>query len=53
MTLIMAIEGPLCCIFDQRAAEQLNHEADRLGLDGISAGGILAWLMDCMDEGLI
>jgi glyceraldehyde-3-phosphate dehydrogenase (ferredoxin) len=45
--------GPLCGIFDQRAAEQLNHEADRLGLDGISAGGILAWLMDCMDEGLI
>jgi glyceraldehyde-3-phosphate dehydrogenase (ferredoxin) len=45
--------GPLCGIFDQRAAERLNHHADRLGFDAISAGGILAWLMDCLDEGLI
>ncbi len=45
--------GPLCGIFDQRAAEQLNHHADRLGFDAISVGGILAWLMDCLDDGLI
>jgi glyceraldehyde-3-phosphate dehydrogenase (ferredoxin) len=45
--------GPLCGIFDQRAAERLNHHADSLGLDAISAGGILAWLMDCLDEGLM
>jgi glyceraldehyde-3-phosphate dehydrogenase (ferredoxin) len=45
--------GPLCGIFDQRAAEQLNHHADRLGFDAISVGGILAWLMDCMDDGPI
>jgi glyceraldehyde-3-phosphate dehydrogenase (ferredoxin) len=45
--------GPLCGIFDQRAAEQLNHHADRLGFDAISAGGILAWLMDCIDDGLL
>ncbi len=45
--------GPLCGIFDQRAAEKLNHHADQLGFDAISVGGILSWLMDCMDEGLI
>ena len=45
--------GPLCGIFDQRAAEQLNHHADCLGFDAISAGGTIAWLMDCLDDGLI
>jgi glyceraldehyde-3-phosphate dehydrogenase (ferredoxin) len=45
--------GPLCGIFDQRAAERLNHHADSMGFDAISAGGILAWLMDCLDDGLI
>jgi len=45
--------GPLCGIFDQRAAEKLNHHADRLGFDAISVGGTLAWLMDCLDDGLI
>jgi glyceraldehyde-3-phosphate dehydrogenase (ferredoxin) len=45
--------GPLCGIFDQRAAERLNHHADRLGFDGISAGGVLAWLMECLDRGLL
>ncbi len=45
--------GPLCGIFDQRAAEQLNHHADALGFDAISVGGVLAWLMDCLDENLI
>lgn len=45
--------GPLCGIFDQRAAEMVNHHADMLGFDAISVGGVLAWLMDCMDEGLV
>ena len=40
--------GPLSGIFDQRAAEQLNHHADMLGFDGISSGGIIAWLMECL-----
>lgn len=43
--------GPLCGIFDQRAAELLNGAADRAGFDGIAVGGILAWLMDCLDSG--
>ena len=45
--------GPLCGIFDQRAAERLNHHADMYGFDGISAGGVLSWLLDCLDQGLV
>lgn len=45
--------GPLCGIFDQRAAEKLNHHCDAMGFDAISCGGVLAWLMDLLDEGLL
>ncbi len=45
--------GPLCGIFDQRAAERLNGRADSAGFDAISVGGVLAWLMECLDEGLL
>ncbi|MDT8394013.1 MAG: aldehyde ferredoxin oxidoreductase N-terminal domain-containing protein [Bacteroidales bacterium] len=45
--------GPLCGIFDQRAAELLNGKADTYGFDAISVGGVLAWLMECMADGLI
>ena len=43
--------GPLVGIFDQRAAEKLNRHADRYGFDAISAGGVLAWLMECLAFG--
>jgi len=43
--------GPLCGIFDQRAAERLNRASDSAGFDAISLGGVLAWLMDCLDSG--
>ncbi|HPD64954.1 MAG TPA: aldehyde ferredoxin oxidoreductase N-terminal domain-containing protein [Bacteroidia bacterium] len=42
--------GPLCGIFDQRAAEQVNHHADSYGFDAISVGGVLSWLMECADK---
>lgn len=45
--------GPLIGIFDQRAAEKVNHHADMYGFDAISVGGVLAWLFECMDEDLI
>jgi len=45
--------GPLCGIFDQRAAEKLNHHCDAKGFDAISGGGVLAWLMDLLDEKLL
>ena len=43
--------GPLCGVFDQRAAERLNRASDAAGFDAISVGGVLAWLMDCLDSG--
>ncbi len=45
--------GPLCGIFDQRAAEQVNQMADSMGFDGISIGGVLSWLMECVHEKLL
>jgi len=45
--------GPLCGIFDQRAAERLNRHADAAGFDAISGGGVLAWLMECLHDGLL
>jgi glyceraldehyde-3-phosphate dehydrogenase (ferredoxin) len=44
--------GPLIGVFDQRVAERVNHHADALGFDGIQIGGVLAWVMDCLDAGL-
>jgi glyceraldehyde-3-phosphate dehydrogenase (ferredoxin) len=45
--------GPQCGIFDQRAAELLNHHADTLGFDAISVGGVLSWLMECLADGSV
>lgn len=45
--------GPLCGVFDQRAAERLNHHADMYGFDAISVGGVLAWLMECLSQGYL
>jgi glyceraldehyde-3-phosphate dehydrogenase (ferredoxin) len=43
--------GPLCGVFDQRAAERLCHHADALGFDAISVGGVVAWMMDMLSAG--
>lgn len=45
--------GPLCGIFDQRAAEQVNRCADSLGFDAISAGGMVSWMFECLTDGSI
>ncbi len=45
--------GPLSGIFDQRAAERVNNHADMLGFDAISVGGVISWLMECLDKKLI
>ncbi len=45
--------GPLSGIFDQRAAEMLNHRADMYGFDAISVGGTLSWMMECLSDGLV
>jgi len=38
----------LCGVFDQQAAELLNHHAD----DAISVGGVVSWLMEPLYKGL-
>jgi glyceraldehyde-3-phosphate dehydrogenase (ferredoxin) len=45
--------GPLSGIFDQRAAEKLNHHADMYGFDAISVGGVISWLMECLSDNLL
>jgi glyceraldehyde-3-phosphate dehydrogenase (ferredoxin) len=45
--------GPLCGVFDQRAAEELNHFVDAMGLDVIQTGGTLSWFMELVHDGLI
>ena len=45
--------GPLCGIFDQHAAEELNHFVDALGIDAIQVGGTVAWLMELISKGII
>ena len=45
--------GPLCGVFDQRAAEQLNHFVDALGIDAIQIGGTTAWFMELIAKGLV
>ena len=44
--------GPLCGIFDQRAAEN-SITTVMAGFDAISLGGVLAWLMELLHEGLL
>ena len=45
--------GPLCGVFDQRAAERLVRHADVGGFDAISAGGVVAWMMEALADGLL
>ncbi|MCX7706970.1 MAG: aldehyde ferredoxin oxidoreductase [Anaerolineae bacterium] len=44
--------GPQCGVFDQRAAEELNHFVDAMALDAIQAGCTLSWIMECLRDGL-
>jgi len=43
----------LCGIFDQRAAEELNHFVDAMGWDAIQAGGTISWVMELISKGMI
>lgn len=45
--------GPQCGVFDQRAAEKINHHADMYGFDAISVGGVLSWLLECVAKKLL
>ncbi|HEY3355014.1 MAG TPA: aldehyde ferredoxin oxidoreductase C-terminal domain-containing protein [Polyangia bacterium] len=45
--------GPNLGIFDQRAAEQVVGYADAMGFDSIQVGGVLSWLFELLDDGLV
>ena len=45
--------GPLTGIFDQRAAEKLNHFVDAMGIDAIQIGGTVSWLMELIHTGRV
>jgi aldehyde:ferredoxin oxidoreductase len=45
--------GPLCGVSDPDAVLAASMRCDELGLDTISAGGTIAWAMECAERGLI
>jgi aldehyde:ferredoxin oxidoreductase len=45
--------GPMCGVSDPDAVLAASGRCDELGLDTISAGGTIAWAMECVDRGLI
>jgi aldehyde:ferredoxin oxidoreductase len=45
--------GPLCGVADPDAVLTASARCDELGLDTISAGGTIAWAMECAERGLI
>jgi aldehyde:ferredoxin oxidoreductase len=45
--------GPMCCVSDPDAVLAASARCDELGLDTISAGGTIAWAMECAERGLI
>jgi aldehyde:ferredoxin oxidoreductase len=45
--------GPLCGVGDPDAVLAASGRCDELGLDTISAGGTIAWAMECAERGLI
>ena len=45
--------GPQCGVFDQRAAERINHMVDAMGFDAIQMGSTVSWIMELIYDGLI
>src|ERR1022692_2766204 len=45
--------GPMCEVSDPDAVLAASGRCDELGLDTISAGGTIAWAMECAERGLI
>ena len=45
--------GPLCGVSDADAVIAASSRCDALGIDTISAGGTIAWAMECVEKGLI
>ncbi len=45
--------GPMCGVSDPDAVLAASGRCDELGIDTISAGGTIAWAMECAERGLI
>jgi aldehyde:ferredoxin oxidoreductase len=45
--------GPMCGVADPDAVLAASARCDELGIDTISAGGTIAWAMECAERGLI
>jgi aldehyde:ferredoxin oxidoreductase len=45
--------GPMCGVSDPAAVLAASARCDELGIDTISAGGTIAWAMECAERGLI
>jgi aldehyde:ferredoxin oxidoreductase len=45
--------GPLCGVSDPDSVLAASGRCDELGIDTISAGGTIAWAMECAERGLI
>src|SRR6476619_3640819 len=45
--------GPLCGVSDPDDVFAASARCDELGLDTISAGGTIAWAMECVEKGMI
>jgi aldehyde:ferredoxin oxidoreductase len=45
--------GPMCGVADPESVLAASARCDDLGLDTISAGGTIAWAMECAERGLI
>ena len=45
--------GPMCGVGDPDAVLAASARCDELGIDTITAGGTIAWAMECAERGLI
>jgi aldehyde:ferredoxin oxidoreductase len=45
--------GPMCGVADPDVVLAASARCDELGIDTISAGGTIAWAMECVERGLI
>ncbi|HEY1820543.1 MAG TPA: aldehyde ferredoxin oxidoreductase family protein [Trebonia sp.] len=45
--------GPMCGVGDPESVLAASARCDELGIDTISAGGTIAWAMECAQRGLI
>ena len=45
--------GPMCGVSDPDDVLEASARCDELGIDTISAGGTIAWAMECAERGLL